>query len=561
MNILGINCFSHDTSACLLKDGQIIAFAEEERFNREKHTRDFPDRAIKFCLDEAGIEIDEVDYLGFPFRPGLDLSRGLVDFVQGFPWSYRRFVGQLIFDAALFKKVFDFKSKYGYQKKIIFVGHHEAHCASSFFVSPFEEAAILSIDRGGDYLSTYLAAGRGNDFQVVKYIKNPNSLGSVYTTVTSYLGFKPNSDEGKVMGLAPYGRPTYLADFQNLIHLDNDGAFKINLSYFTYHRLGGYGVSQKFVNKFGPAREPESKLDSRHEDLAWALQKVTEDAAVHLADYLYRKVKSNNLCLTGGVALNSVMNATILEKTPFREVFIQPSANDAGTSLGAALYIWHKILGNPRNFEMRHAYFGPAFSNDEIEKTLVDYKVKFNYVKNPAKRGAELIAQSKILGWLQGRMEVGPRALGNRSILADPRLPEMKDILNQRVKHREGFRPFAPSVIEEEAEDYFENYYPSPFMLLVSSVKQEKRREVPAICHVDGTGRPQTVHPETNPLYWELISEFKKLTDVPMVLNTSFNVRGEPIVCTPGDALKCFLSTQMDALIMGNYLVEKNHKL
>ncbi|MDI6821935.1 MAG: carbamoyltransferase [Actinomycetota bacterium] len=558
MNILGINCFSHDTSACLLVDGEVIAFAEEERFNKEKHTRAFPYNAIDFCLSEGNTSINDLDYVGFPFKPGLDYWRGFIDFLKGIPLSSRRFAGQTYFDYSLIKKVVDFKKRYGYRNKILFVGHHEAHAASSFYVSPFDKAAILSIDRGGDYLSTLLARGEGNRTEVLKRIKNPHSLGSLYTVVTAYLGFKPNSDEGKVMGLAPYGRPTYLQNFREIVRLNEGGEFKIDLSYFTYHILGGYGVSPKFLKLFGQAREPESEIHERHEDIAWALQKVTEEAALHLANHLHSITGEKNLCVAGGVGLNSVMNAAFLRESPFEHIFIQPAANDAGTSLGCALYIWHMLLGRERNYAMEHAYYGPEFSNDEIERTLENHGVPYSYVENPAKAGAELVARGKIVGWFQGRMEVGPRALGNRSILADPRDPNMKDILNRKVKHRESFRPFAPSVLEEYAEDYFDDYYPSPFMLLVLPIKGDRKGMIPAVCHVDGTGRLQTVTGEENPLYWELINEFKKITGIPLVVNTSFNVRGQPIVMSPQDALECYLSTQLDCLIMGNYLLEKD---
>lgn len=557
MHILGINCFSHDTAASLIKDGEPVAFVEEERFNKEKHTRQFPDLAIEYCLKEAGISIDQVDYVGFPFKPGLDFARGFVDFLKRFPFAALRFAGQTGFDYRLRRKVADFRKRYRYSGKIVFTGHHEAHMASAFFVSPFENAAILSIDRGGDYLSTVLAKGEGNKIEILRQVRNPDSLGSVYTAVTQYLGFKANSDEGKVMGLAPYGRPTYYQDFQEIARLQDDGSFKIDLSYFTYHTKGGYGVSPKFIKRFGPPREPESGMEERYEDIAWALQKVTEDAAVHLAQHLYELTGLNNLCIAGGVGLNSCMNAAIMKETAFEDVFIQAAANDAGTALGATYYIWNEMLGKERNYIQTEVYLGPTYSNEKIKQTLDEHKISYEVVDAPAVTAAELLAQGKIIGWLQGRMEVGPRALGNRSILADPRPAKMKDILNHKVKHREGFRPFAPSVLEENGSEYFDDYYPTPFMLLVLPIKKEKRDKIPAVVHVDGTGRMQTIQREDNPLYWELINEFKKLTGVPVVLNTSFNVRGQPIVMTPEDALKTFLGTQMDYLIMGNYLIRK----
>jgi carbamoyltransferase len=558
LNILGINCFSHDTSACLLQDGRIVAFAEEERFNREKHTRAFPHRSIQFCLEFGGMGIRDIDYVAYPFKPFTDYWRGFVDFLGKFPHSYKRFAGQTVFDYRLVKKVIEFNKMYGYKKRSIFVGHHEAHAASSFLVSPFEEAAILSIDRGGDYLSTVLGRGKGHRVEILNSVRNPHSLGSLYSVLTSYLGFKPNGGEGKVMGLAPYGSPTFYEDFKELVQIKERNGFEVDLSYFTYHLVGGYGVSEKFLERFGRPREPESSLEERHEDIAWALQKVTEDAACSLAQSLQEQTGLRKLCLAGGVALNSVMNTMILQNTDFEEVFVQPAANDGGTSMGAALYLWHTVLGKRREWQMEDAYLGPAYTDSEIEHALSKYEMDFEKVDNPARVGAKLLADGKIIGWLQGRMEIGPRALGNRSILADPRPPEMKDILNSRVKHREGFRPFAPSVLEEDAAEYFEDSYPSPFMLFVLPIKKKVQDKVPAVCHVDGTGRLQTVSRKANPLYYELVSEFKKITGVPMVLNTSFNIRGEPIVCSPEDALKCFAGTEMDALIMGKCFVRKN---
>ncbi len=558
MHILGINCFSHDTSACLLRDGEPIAFAEEERFIRKKHTKNFPNNAINYCLTQGGIDIDRVDCVAFPFRPGLDFARGLRHFLRYFPRSYKRFAGQTWMDMNLKGKTVHFRREFRYRKKIYFVGHHEAHAASTFFLSPFDQAAILSIDRGGDYLSTLLAVGQGSTIKTLKFIRNPHSVGELYSAVTSYLGFKPNNGEGKVMGLAPYGDSTYFDDFLKTISFNGGGDFKLNLDYFPHHYGNGW-FSDKFVSKFGAPREPESKMERRFENIAAAMQKMTEDTGIYLANYLHKSAKLDNLCIAGGVGLNSVMNAQILQKTPFENLFVQPACNDAGNSLGCALYVWHQILGSERNFRMEHAFYGPGFNNFEIEKSLQQNQLDYKRVDNPAETAARLIADRKIVGWFQGRMEMGPRALGGRSILADPRVPEMKDILNHKVKHREGFRPFAPSVLLEHGPEYFDNYVESPFMLKVLPVKEEKKDVIPAICHVDGTGRVQTVSKEQSSLYWELINEFKKITGVPVVLNTSFNVRGEPIVLSPQDAIKCFLSTQLDSLVIGNYLVDKSN--
>lgn len=555
MNILGINCFSHDTSAALLKDGQLIAFAEEERFNREKHTCQFPNLAIEYCLQEGGLDIKDIEYVAFPFIPSEDLKRGFRDFRRS-PATILRFAGQLNFDYSLSRKVRLFKRHYRFKGETVFVGHHDAHIGSSFYGSPFEEAALMSLDRGGDYISTMLGQGKGNKIFTIAEINNPHSLGSFYSCITNYLGFKPNGGEGKVMGLAPYGRPTYYDDFKKLIKLE-EGGFKVDLSYFTYHLKGGYGVSHKFVKKFGLPRQPESSMTKKYEDIAWAVQKVTEDTAIHLAIYLYEKTKLSNLCLAGGLALNGVMNHAIKMNTPFKEMFIQPAANDGGASIGAVYCVWYGMLENPRKHLFKYPFLGPYFKNGQIEQKLDSYNLKVTKLKEPAKKAAELLRQGKIIGWFQGKMEAGPRALGNRSILADPTNPKMKDHLNKRVKHRESFRPFAPAVLEEEAHRFFDEYYSSPFMLTVLPIKKDKRSLIPAVCHVDNTGRLQTVDKETNPMFYELINEFYKLSDVPVILNTSFNVRGEPIVCSVDDALHCFTGTELDALIIGDYLVEK----
>ena len=563
LNILGINCFSHDTSAALLKGGQLVAFAEEERFTRQKHSRQFPYLAIEYCLQEGDLDINDIQCVAFPFIPSEDLKRGFNDF-RRHPSTALRFGGQLNFDYQLNKKVRMFKKHYRYKGEVVHVGHHDAHIGSSFFGSPFKEAALLSIDRGGDYISTLLAQGKDNKILTIKEINNPHSLGSFYSCITNFLGFKPNGGEGKVMGLAPYGRPTCYHAFKKMVKLEEGGGFKIDLSYFTYHLKGGYGVSPKFMELFGPPRVSEAPITVRDEDIAWAVQKVTEDVAVHLANYLYEKTGLTNLCLAGGLALNGVMNHVIKKNTPFKEIFIQPAANDGGTSIGAAYCVWHGLLDNRREHlftpslaGFAHPYLGPSFNTEQIEQTLSHFDFKVAQLKSPAKKAAELLKKGKIIGWFQGRMEGGPRALGNRSILANPTISDMKEQLNSRVKFREGFRPFAPAVLEEEAAGFFDEFYPSPFMLTVLPIKKEKRHLLPAVCHVDNTGRLQTVSRALNPLFYELISEFYKLSGVPVVLNTSFNVRGEPIVASVEDALHCFTGTNLDALIIGNYLVEK----
>ncbi|RJQ30839.1 MAG: carbamoyl transferase [Actinobacteria bacterium] len=556
MNILGINTFSHDTSAALVQNGEVVAFVEEERFLRKKHTYEYPVNSIKYCLNTGGLkDINELDYVCFSYIPTLDLRRGFIDFLKR-PYTILRFGGQVMFDHQLNQKIKQIRSKHGYKGKIALVGHHRAHAASSFLLSDFSESAIFSIDRGGDYISTMMGVGRGNDIKVIREIKNPHSLGSVYTCITKYLGFTPNSGEGKVMGLAPYGRPTYYEDFKDLVFFDN-GNFQVNLSYFTYHYKGGYGASNKFLKKFGPPRQKESQMSEHYEDIAWALQKITEDCAVHLCNWLYEQTKLDNLCIAGGIGLNSVMNAQILMNTPFKDVFIQAAANDAGGAVGSAIYMWNKLNQPKKHIALNHVYLGPEYSEGEIEEALGAFHVKKSKVENVTKEAAKKIADGKIVGWFQGRMEAGPRALGNRSILADPRDPKMKDIINARVKFREGFRPFAPSVLQEYAAEYFEPYYPEHFMLMVLPIKEEKREVIPSVNHVDNTGRIQTVSKDINPLYWDLINEFYKLTKVPVVLNTSFNVRGEPIVCTPKEAINCFIKADIDYLFIGNWMLEK----
>jgi carbamoyltransferase len=556
VNILGINCFAHDTAAALLQDGRPVAFIEEERFNREKHTKAFPNRAIEFCLATGGVSIREVDVVAFAHRAGVDYARGALDGLRRLPLGAKRLAAQTYVDLALWRKQRDFVRRAGYRGRVENIGHHEAHAAATFYASGFDEAAVLTLDRGGDFLSTTLGIGRGSRFQTLREVRNPHSLGEVYTAVTGWLGFHPNADEGKVMGLAPYGTDRYVPAFRDFIRLTPDGLFRVNLSWFGYQLEAG-PLSKRYLDRFGPPRVPESAITEHHQDVAFGVQTITEEAGLHLARALHELTGSPNLALSGGVALNSVMNARLLSETPFQHLFIQPAAGDAGNALGAALHVWHHQLGRPREWRMDHAFFGPEYSNADFKELLAGRKLPFREVADPAAEAARLLADSRIVGWFQGRSEVGPRALGARSILADPRRPEMKDIVNAEVKHREGFRPFAPSVLDERGHDYFDGYYPNPFMLLVLPIRKDKRDVIPAVTHVDGTGRLQSVLREGNPLYHHLIEEFERRTGVPVVLNTSFNLRGEPIVHRPEEALADYLNTGMDALIMGNYVLEK----
>jgi carbamoyltransferase len=556
VDILGINCFSHDTAACLLRDGSIVALAEEERFNRERHTKRFPDQAIEFCLREGGIGIKDVDVVGFAHRPGLDLARGAIDALRR--RAPKRLAIQAAVDANLARKELDFRARWGYRGRISHVGHHDAHAGSAFFPSPFKEAAVLTLDRGGDFLSTTLQHGRGSRLRRLAQVRNPDSLGEVYSALTWYLGFQPNADEGKTMGLAPYGRAKLVSAFADLLSTTPDGLFRVNLDWFAYHKEGGW-LSRRFLDRYGPPREPESEIRALHEDLAFAVQDLLEQVAVHVARDLRRRTGSANLCLAGGVALNSVMNTRLLREAGFEHIFIQPAASDAGNSLGAALWIWHHQLGRPRtgNGAMAHAFWGPEYGERECATALEGHGLAVRRVADPADEAARLLAESRVVGWFQGRAEIGPRALGARSILADPRRSETKDIVNARVKRREGFRPFAPSVLDEHGAAYFEAYYPNPFMLLVQPVRAEQRDSIPAVTHVDGTARLQTVTAAGNPDYHRLIDRFAARTGVPVVLNTSFNLRGEPIVHTPAEAVTDFLRSGMDALVLGPFLVER----
>ena len=556
MNILGINCFAHDTGAALVIDGIPVAFVEEERLNREKHTKAFPDLAIRWCLDQGGISIRDVDLVAFAHQAGVDFRRGAWDALKRLPMGTKRLAVQAYVDLNLVHKQQSFLRRWGYRGRTANVGHHLAHAASAYFCSPFDSAAVLTLDRGGDFLSTTLGRGEGNKLWIEREVRNPDSLGEIYTAITWYLGFLPNCDEGKVMGLAPYGRDRLAGQFRDLLELTEDGLFRVNLRWFRYH-LEGPLLSRDFIAKYGPPRAPKSELTAHHEDIAFAVQDVTEEAGLHLARALHIATGEQNVALAGGVALNSVMNGRLLNETPFENLFVQASAGDAGNALGAALYVWHHVMGRPREWAMTHPFLGPEFTDGEMCRAVESSGLPFREVPDPAAEAARLVAEGRIVGWFWGRAEVGPRALGARSILADPRRAEMKDLVNAKVKHREGFRPFAPSVLDEAGPEYFENYSTNQFMLLVLPIRQEKRDMIPAVTHVDGTGRLQSVTRDGFPDYYRLIDEFRSLTGVPVVLNTSFNVMGEPIVNRPEEAIHDFIDTGMDALFVGPYLTEK----
>jgi carbamoyltransferase len=554
VRILGINCFSHDTAACLLEDGRLVALAEEERFNRERHTKRFPDQAIGFCLGLAGIGISEVDVVAFAHRPGLDLAWGVADALAR--RAPRRLAVQAYVDANLLRKEAAFRARWRYRGRITHVGHHDAHAASAFFCSPFERAAVLTLDRGGDFLSTTLQVGTGPRLTRLAQVRNPHSLGEVYSALTWYLGFEPNADEGKTMGLAPYGTDKLASELADLVQRTPDGLFRVNLAWFAYHREGGW-LNKAFLERYGPPRTPESAIAEHHQDLAFAVQELLEETALHLARTLRQRSGLPELCLAGGVALNSVMNSRLLAEAGFEQIFIQPAASDAGNALGAALWVWHQQLGRPRGPAMTHAFHGAAWTERELADALAGHGLEIGQVADPAEEAARLLADGRIVGWFQGRAEVGPRALGARSILADPRRAEAKDLVNARVKRREAFRPFAPSVLDERGPDWFDGYAANPFMLLVQPVRADRRAQIPAVTHVDGTARLQSVTAAEHPLYHRLISRFAAHTGVPVVLNTSFNLRGEPIVHRPAEAVADFLRAEMDALFLGNLLATK----
>lgn len=570
MYILGLSSYSHEASCSLIKDDQLRFVIEQERLNREKHTWQYPAQAIEQCLKLEGIDIADIDHVTFFWQPSRELTGNVAHAIKYFPRSLNLLSapsggGELSFlkRIALMQSIGSRLAKHFHLPKplpVHFVEHHLAHAASAFFVSPFQDAAILTIDGRGEAASTVLSVGRGNRIEKLQEVKVPHSLGHLYAAVTDHLGFKPFFDEWKVMGMSAYGKDTYEQPFAQLVEFLPDGTYRLNLEYFSFHTHGaGRWVSERFVNTFGPRRSPGEEYAQQHFDLAYALQRTIEKAGVHLACGLYERTQLKNLCMTGGVVLNCLMNKKIIEQTPFQDFFFQPVANDAGTSFGSALYYYHQILGQPRGHVFDSPYLGMAYSDDEIEAVLKNSGIKYRRSADIAAETARHMAQGKIAGWFQGRMECGPRALGQRSILADATDPNMKDRLNARVKRREMFRPFAPSVLEEKAEEYFilPKGQKSPYMILVADVRPDKKALLPAVTHQDGTARVHTVNKNISPLFWQLIAEFEKIKGVPVVLNTSFN-ENEPIVCTPQQALDCFLRTDFDVLAIGNFLIDKH---
>ena len=591
MNILGVSCYFHDAAAALLMDGELIAAAEEERFSRIKHDFEFPENAIEFCLNMGGIEAGDIDYVMFFEKPFVKFERLLLCTMQTFPRSMKLFREAMITwlgDKLWIKHLL--QKKLGVPpSKVLFSEHHLSHAASSFFCSPFEEAAILTVDGVGEWTTAALGVGKGTDIKLIKEIKFPHSLGLLYSAFTAFLGFEVNEGEYKVMGMAPFGEPRYVDKVFQLVHVDDDGGFELDMDYFSFHYSSEKTFNKKFEELFGKPRDPKAhfftpstgypsyfgdkpdnydqvgKENQYYADIAASIQAATERIMVKMAGYAYRETGLDKLCMAGGVALNSVANRKILAETPFNEIYIQPAAGDGGGAVGAALYGYHTLLGKPRKFVMEHAYWGQEHSPADAERFLEENNIPFTLIEDDDKlieRVTDILQDGKVIGWHQGRFEWGPRALGNRSILADPRRTDMKDIVNVKIKFREPFRPFAPSILVERAGEYFsidepEKHYPARFMLYVTDVNEDKRDVLPAITHVDGTGRLQTVKKELNPKYYRLIESFGEATGVPVLLNTSFNLKGEPIVNTPEEAFNSFNKSGMDVLVLGNYLVDK----
>lgn len=589
MNILGISAFYHDSAACLVQDGKIVAASQEERFTRKKHDHSFPTNAINYCLQNSKLNSKDLDFIAFYDKPFIKFERILQTYVAYAPLGVCSFIKAipLWIKQKLWIKE-SIRKELNFTGKIIFPEHHQSHAASAFFPSPYQEAAFLTIDGVGEWTTASYGIGRDNNIQILAEIHFPHSLGLLYSAFTYYIGFKVNSGEYKLMGLAPYGEPKYKdLILSELMDLKEDGSFKLNMKYF------GYGAGLKMTNRRferlfgGPVRKPESRLTQRDMDLARSVQEVTEEIMLRMVRHVYKKTSQKYLCLAGGVALNCVGNGRILREGPFEDIWIQPAASDAGGALGAALFVWYQYLENKRIADgkcdfQQGSLLGPEFQNGYTLSYLKRNKIPYIKLSNEeiTERIADLIAQQKVIGWFQGRMEFGPRALGSRSIIGDARSPKMQEIMNLKIKFRESFRPFAPSVIKEKAADFFDIDRESPYMLLVAAVKKEVRKEVseeeqklfgleklhivrtsiPAVTHVDYSARIQTVNKDDNPLYYKVIEKFGQKYGCPVVINTSFNVRGEPIVCTPEDAYTCFMRTNMDYLLMGNFLIEKKEQ-
>ncbi len=591
MYILGISCYFHDAAAALIKDGKLIAAAEEERFSRVKHDFGFPENAIKFCLDYAGISSKDLDYVVFYEKPFHKFERILMTTLQNFPKSWKVFreamitwLGDKLWVKSHIKDKLDIE-----EKKILFGEHHLSHAASAFYPSPFEEAAILTVDGVGEWTTATVGIGRGTEIKLIREIKFPHSLGLLYSAFTAFLGFKVNSGEYKVMGMAPYGEPRYVDRiYDNLIKVSSDGSFWINMDYFSYHYSDERTYNAKFEDLFGKPRDPEMNFftsntkfpsyfgekpsnyqelcreNEHYADISASIQRVIEEVLLKLVNSLYKESGMKNLCIAGGVGLNSKANGRILCETPFEELFIQPAAGDGGGALGAALHVYHGLLGKPRTFVLEHAYWGKEYSENEIKVFLESNNISYEYISDDDKlfnRLVDDLVGGKVVGWFQGRFEWGPRALGNRSILADPRSEEMKDLVNIKIKFREPFRPFAPVILEENTQDFFygnniAEQFPARYMLFVLPLKESRAETINAVNHM-GTGRLQTIREEWNPRYYQIVKKFGEATGIPVLLNTSFNLRGEPIVNSPANAFNTFNKSGIDVLVLENFMIRK----
>ncbi len=596
MRILGLSAFYHESAAALVEDGRILAAAQEERFTRKKHDDAFPAQAIGYCLPDAGISLDQVDFVAFYDKPFIKFERLLETYIAFAPRGFSSFrmalplwLKEKLFQKSLLKnKLKEIVPGFDWEKRLLFAEHHQSHAASAFFASPFERAVVLTMDGVGEWATTSVALGEGNDLRMLREIHFPHSIGLLYSAMTYYTGFKVNSGEYKVMGLAPYGEPRFKQRIlDNLIDLKADGSFRLNMDYFDF-ATGLRMTNAKFDVLFGgPARKPEELLTQHHMDLAASIQAVTEEIVLRLVRALAAETGEKNLCLAGGVALNCVANGKILREKLFENIWVQPAAGDAGGAVGAALAGYHLFHGGPRTADNRHdkmqgAYLGPVYAQADIERRLTAAGARFSVLDDTTliDRAAADLAGEQALGWFQGRMEFGPRALGGRSIIGDPRSPRMQSTLNLKVKYRECFRPFAPAVLREDVEDWFEIDSDSPYMLMVADVLKRRQRamteaeqslfgieklnvprsDIPAVTHVDYSARIQTVHRETNPRFHALLSAFKQKTGCPVLVNASFNVRGEPIVCTPEDAFRCFMGTELDVLAVGNCYLRKGEQ-
>ncbi|MEZ6194370.1 MAG: carbamoyltransferase [Planctomycetota bacterium] len=562
MIVLGISCYYHDGGAALLRDGMLVAAAEEERFTRKKHDASFPANAVRYCLEEAGITIDDVDHVVFYEKPFVKFNRILETVLAGWPFTWKTWIDAIpVWLKTKLRAGREIQDALGTDKDVLFCEHHLSHAASAFYVSPFDEAVILTMDGVGEWTTTAFGVGRGSEMHFDGSLAFPHSIGLLFSAITAYLGFRVNDAEWKVMGLAPYGEPRLLDRFRELVDVKPDGSFRLKMEYFEHHRSRTRMFGRRFEELLGrPARATESELESFHYDVAASGQKLVEELVVNLARALFERYRIPRLCIAGGVGLNCVANWRVLPETGFEEVFVQPAAGDSGGALGAAFYVQHALLKQPRAWTMTHALLGPQYDDDRIRAALDAAGARYEYLDSEdalLDRTAKLLEDGRIIGWFQGRMEYGPRALGARSILADPRNPEAKRLINEKVKFREWFRPFAPAVLKERASTYFEvpEGIDLPFMLMVPNVREEWRAALPAITHEDGTGRVQTLTEEANGRFYRLVRRFGERTGMPVLLNTSYNVRGEPICCTPEDGYRTFLETGIDALVIGRFVV------